>query len=367
MRVSRGNKGSYFVFARADADAGAGAGAEAGARAEQRAWLRSPPPAEDGDAAPAAAAAAAPSREPIVICPAQFGTKGDYDALVAALERAGHPTFVAPLRKLSWITGLAPSFFSADFWLGELKPAKVLRFYYDALDEAVAAARAAHPGAKVHLVAHSIGGWVARAYLGEEATARVAAGEIASLTTLGTPHAAPPPDSAMAAADQTRGLLKYVNERFPGAHREPDGVRYVAVGAGSVRGALPFALPFGLGGGGGEDAADGGRDDDGDGVAWLERALGWASYFALCGDGGARGDGITPLAGALLEGEGVRHVVLDGDGAEQRDGAGVYHADFLPSPGPSTRLRGTPWYGSPGALDAWLPLLQEPDGAGGNS
>ena len=92
-----------------------------------------------------------------------------------------------------------------------------------------------------------------------------------------------------------------------------------------------------------------------------------ASYFALCGDGGARGDGITPLAGALLEGEGVRHVVLDGDGAEQRDGAGVYHADFLPSPGPSTRLRGTPWYGSPGALDAWLPLLQEPDGAGGKS
>ena len=56
------------------------------------------------------------------MCPAQFGTRGDYDALVAALEAAGHPAYVAPLRKASWVLGLAPSFFSADFWRGELKP-----------------------------------------------------------------------------------------------------------------------------------------------------------------------------------------------------------------------------------------------------
>ncbi|CAE8623007.1 unnamed protein product, partial [Polarella glacialis] len=89
---------------------------------------------------------------------------------------------------------------------------------------------------------------------------------------------------------------------------------------------------------------------------WLECALAWASYLALCGDGDARGDGITPLSCALLPGEGVRHVKLGEE--EGSSGPGCFHADFLPSPGPSVPLQGAPWYGSGEALEAWLPFLQ---------
>ena len=34
--------------------------------------------------------------------------------------------------------------------------------------------------------------------------------------TLGSPHTPPPPDTAYSAADQTRGLLSYINEQYPG-------------------------------------------------------------------------------------------------------------------------------------------------------
>merc|ERR550532_1750767 len=96
--------------------------------------------------------------DPIVLCPAQFGTPGDYDDFAASLRARGHPVFVAPLNKLNWFE-LVPSFFSGDYWAGELKPSKVLQFYYRALDEALSEARAylARRGGRIHLVAHSIG------------------------------------------------------------------------------------------------------------------------------------------------------------------------------------------------------------------
>jgi hypothetical protein len=39
---------------------------------------------------------------------------------------------------------------------------------------------------------------------------------VKKLITLGSPHNPPPEDKAVAKIDQTRGLLKYITEKFPG-------------------------------------------------------------------------------------------------------------------------------------------------------
>ena len=83
-----------------------------------------------------------------------------------------------------------------------------------------------------------------------------------------------------------------------------------------------------------------GRPSLGGGIDGL---LAFASYLPLCGDGGAEGDGITPLACAHL------------DGAEQRE-VDAFHIAFVPGLG--TRLRGTPWYGSAELIDGWADFLR---------
>jgi hypothetical protein len=38
------------------------------------------------------------------------------------------------------------------------------------------------------------------------------------LVTLGSPHAPPPANTAYSTIDQTRGLLTYISENYPGIH-----------------------------------------------------------------------------------------------------------------------------------------------------
>ena len=195
-----------------------------------------------------------------------------------------------------------------------------LPFYYEAIEEGARALRRDYPGRRVQLVAHSIGGWIARAYLGQLSDeAREA--DFSALITLGTPHA-PPPDGVFRTLDQTRGLLAFVEERYPGAHHE--SIRYLTVGSRAQRGALP------------------GRGGEGEGEGWLGSSLAFASYLPLCGEGDTAGDGITPLSCAHL------------DGAEQRE-VHAFHIGFVPGAG--TRLLGTPWYGSPEVIDGWADFL----------
>ena len=297
LRLSRGNKGSLFVFApEPDPD-----------DPELESYLSPPPP-------PAATPPAATlTKEPVLVCPAQFGTADDYADLTAALEARGHPTAVAPLDRFSWFR-LLPASLTPDYWMGNLQPEAALPFYFEALDAGVAQLAAAHPGKKVQLVAHSIGGWIARAWLAQlDDDARA---QVSALVTLGTPHAEPPEDGPWRTLDQTRGLLANVNSRCPGAYHE--GIRYASVGSSAVQGQL-------RGGG-------------------LDGLLGFASYLPLCGDGEAVGDGITPQKAAHP------------DGWERRDLDGAYHIAFVPFLG--ARLRGTPWYGSEENIEQWVDVLK---------
>ena len=111
---------------------------------------------------------------------------------------------VCPLTRLDWLR-IAPSALSPAFWQGELRPTPTLDFFYEALDAAFAECA----GDEIAVVGHSIGGWVARAYLGERGVS------VRACVTLGTPHNPPPASSAVAGIDQTRGLLTYINSNFP--------------------------------------------------------------------------------------------------------------------------------------------------------
>jgi hypothetical protein len=188
LRLSRGNKGSLFVLVpEAEPD-----------DPELEALLDPPPPP------PAAAAdepaASAPTLDPVIVCPAQFGTENDYAELVAGLRARGHPVYVAPLIFTDWLR-LIPASLTAEYWRGELSPDVALPFYYEALDKATKQVAAEHPDKPIQLVAHSIGGWIARAYLGQlDDNARAAFG---ALVTLGTPHA-PPPKGIFRTLDQVR-------------------------------------------------------------------------------------------------------------------------------------------------------------------
>ena len=293
LRLSRGNKGSLFVLVpESEPD-----------DPELEAYLAPPPPP------PPPPPLASLPLDPVIVCPAQFGTADDYAELVDSLTARGHPVVVVPLEFTDWLR-LIPASLTPEYWKGELSAEVALPFYFEALDAALERVQAELGDRRVHLVAHSIGGWIARAYLGQlDETRRQ---KIRSLVTLGTPHR-PPPEGIFRTLDQTRGLLSDVEARYPGAYH-PD-IKYMTVGSRAVKGAAEWKL---------------------DGLLAL------ASYLPLCGDAFCEGDGITPISCAHL------------DGAEQRE-VDAFHIAFVPGSG--TRLMGTPWYGSPEVIEQWADFL----------
>jgi pimeloyl-ACP methyl ester carboxylesterase len=132
---------------------------------------------------------------------------------------------------------------------------------------------------KVTLIGHSTGGVLGRLYLSPEPfLGRTYRGleRVDRLITLGSPH--------YNTGGLARGgcLSRWVEQRYPGAYYAPE-VAYVSV-AGRLR-----------------------RGDLGG-----SRAERWAyqTYRDLCGDGAVWGDGLIPVASALLQG--ARPVTLEG-------------------------------------------------------
>jgi hypothetical protein len=169
-------------------------------------------------------------------------------------------------------------------------------------------------GRPLLLVGHSAGGLIGRRLLSPGAVAgrRLrAARAVGALVTLGTPHQMAPSRLADRWLGLSRGLP-------PGA---PDGVPTLAVAANGVT----------------VGRRDGGR-----------RALVYRAYRAILGgdpgepDGEIPGDGIVPVAAALLEG--ADHLVLD------RCSHGVG-----PLLGLALGVGPIPWYGSDAAVDRWWP------------
>lgn len=308
---------------------------------------------------------------PVLLIPGFLSSASEYEGMADALRRfdASADVFVVPLERKDWY----PTLLGGDF-------RAILDKVDRAATEALRASGSPPEGKTLRVVGHSAGGWLARTWLGR---APYSGGKryrgvdrCDVLLTLGTPHysleAYPfgrieerragdgldedlaDVDADDARADDTwtqddtwtpesddmwtqddtwtperaRGsTLALTNFRYPGAFER--GVRYVSVcGAGEIGADFDLlALLRGGAGGAKKDA--------------LRSMFAGVSYEASTGSSprGVDGDGVTPIARALLDGS--ETLVLDG----------VAH-----QPGGEDDA---PWYGSPGVVEKWAPLLGE--------
>ena len=110
----------------------------------------------------------------VLLCPAQFCVPADYESFFETL-RVSHNSDsdvsigtcrVAPLPRTEWIK-VAKQLPTKAFLDAELSVPKTLDWYFDAIEAGLAEIFAEEgENASIALIGHSIGGWVARAYLG---------------------------------------------------------------------------------------------------------------------------------------------------------------------------------------------------------
>ena len=113
-------------------------------------------------------------RVAVLLCPAQFCVPADYDILFKNLRKQprgeDEPEIgtcrVAPLPRTEWIK-VVRNLPTRSFLEAKLPVHSTLSWYFDAMETALSEIYAMEgPDVNVCLIGHSIGGWVARAYLG---------------------------------------------------------------------------------------------------------------------------------------------------------------------------------------------------------
>ncbi|MBA0561167.1 hypothetical protein Golob_018016 [Gossypium lobatum] len=262
---------------------------------------------------------------------------GDYKKLEFTLQEYGVPTVVAKVSRIDWLRNAA-GLVDPNYWKGTLQPRPVLDWYLKRVDDAVQEAEELAQGAKLSVIGHSAGGWLARVYMEEFGLSH-----ISLLLTLGTPHL-PPPKGLPGVIDQTRGLLYYVQQHCKKAVYTPE-LKYVCIAGRYLQGARfvndsKVAV---------ESMATIDDDQQVSDVAVVKnktdstpvsttfqaRFVG-QGYKQVCGEADVWGDGVVPEVSAHLEG--ALNISLDG----------VYH-----SPVGSDDVS-RPWYGSPAVVEQWI-------------
>ena len=113
-------------------------------------------------------------RVAVLLCPAQFCVPADYEILFQSLRKLvrddDSPEIgtcrVAPLPRTEWIK-VARNLPTRSFLEAKLPVHSTLSWYFDAMETALSEIYALEgPNVNVSIIGHSIGGWVARAYLG---------------------------------------------------------------------------------------------------------------------------------------------------------------------------------------------------------
>lgn len=228
---------------------------------------------------------------PLVLIGGYLTSPHDFADLVAALEQPpyAYRVFVAPIGRLRWLL-------TRDW---DFRPVLAI------VRATVAKAREVCGVEQVDLLAHSVGGTVARMYLGDQPyLGEVYAGwrHVRRLVMLGTPH--------HSQEYWTRRSVGFVNRAYPGAFYP--SVRYVSVV---------------------------GRAIQGDPRGSLRQRMASRSYTTVSGAAYARawGDGVTTLHCAALRG--AEYLVVDG----------VSHSP----------LHGRPWYGDASSLALWGRVLRK--------
>jgi hypothetical protein len=249
---------------------------------------------------------------------------------------------VAPLPRTEWIK-VARALPTRAFLEAKLPVHSTLKWYFDAIEDGLADIFATEgTDVNVCIIGHSIGGWVARAYLGglsrsSTAVSRLAAERCTSLITLGTPHFSP----ETALVDQTRGLLREIAESdscHPQALTDR-GIDITCVCSNSLTGNFLTTN--------------------------VEELVAASSYWPLLGrlDSTVQGDGIVPLDLAFMESP-ARRVVVDNCGLTKER---IRHSHVVPTPwnlwdgyAPSIGLpaESFPSYVSEGVVSEWAKYIQ---------
>jgi pimeloyl-ACP methyl ester carboxylesterase len=255
------------------------------------------------------AGAAAESRPAVVVLPGLGNQTEDYDAFASELEGRGFSVTVARVARPDWLRNAA-GLADLNYWKGTLQPRPTVDWYLERIDDAIARAKETSGAARVSLVAHSAGGWMARVYLEDFGTESVH-----QLVSLGSPLNSVPKD-VPGVVDQTRGILTYVESRCASAaDLAARGVAVTCLAGKWLEGAESL-----------------------DGFGNAANFFVGQGYKQVCGSSGAWGDGITPVATAHLPG--AENVTLEG----------VFHT-------PLGSSESRPWYGTPAVLDEWVEKL----------
>jgi len=278
-------------------------------------------------------------KTPIVICPGFGNDVIDYIeplkqsrevGLTSVLERRGFESVnIVNVKRLDWVL-VANGFLDKNFYSNSVLPTgKSYQWYIRRLKETVNEAYEKSGGQKVLLLGHSAGGWLCRASMGDglwEDNVR-ASDRICGLVTIGAIHY-PPEDNSKCV---TRGILTFLDQNYPGAFLESEGIKYVSVGSDAITGSQSKDV---------STAADKLYATRGEGSS---SRVAFTSYEAVCGKGDVTGDGVVPLEWSLLDN--TKKITL-------KD---VFHSiNVAGTTTPTDR-----WYGSENVIDTWLPQALE--------
>lgn len=269
---------------------------------------------------------------PVVICPGFGNDSTDYDTpleqpkevgLESVLARRGfdpEQIYTVPIQRSDWIRVAGGLLDIPKFYTGDALPTGLgYGWYIKRLKESVDLAYEESGGEKVVLMAHSAGGWLARAALGDgtwcEERGIQTNERVSCLVTMGAIHKTPEEESTCV----TRGALKNTDLAFPGAFLQDQGIKYVSIGGAAVEGELV--------------------DKEMKDFKAQASRVAFNSYEAVSGTGGQIGDGVVPFEWTQLEGS--KQIRLDGV---------VHSINEAGTTVPTDR-----WYGSEGIVDRWLP------------
>lgn len=319
---------------------------------------------------------------PIVICPGFGNDSIDYlyplkqprsKSLIESLEKRGfNPSriYTIPIKRTDWIRVALGLLDVPRFYTGDALPTGLGYGWYiqrlkdtvnKAYSESIGNDGGNLDGTKVILIAHSAGGWLARAAMGDgkwsqrndsnnsfnadndtdnEINSKPirTADRVRCLVTLGAIHKAPEDPTTCV----TRGALLNTNKLYPGDFLRKEGIGYVSIGGGAVVGKETVTRQLDDANGTNLNSSTQDADDlysvRGEGSA---ASVAYTSYKAVSGEGSMIGDGVVPLEWTQLEG--AKQIKLDGV---------VHSINEAGTTIPSDR-----WYGSDDVIDRWLPAV----------